>query len=115
MIERQEIKEFEQYQKEAHKTAIYPEDKALEYLTIGLAGEVGEFANKVKKTIRDDQELLFEDAVGELGDILWYLSELSKYVAPKIDNSLGYIAYRNIEKLKDRARRNKLKGSGDNR
>ncbi len=109
------IKEFEKYQLEAHKTAIYPKDKALEYLTIGLAGEVGEFSNKVKKTIRDDQELLFEDAVGELGDILWYLSELSKYVAPKIDNSLGYIAYRNIEKLKDRAKRSKIKGSGDNR
>ena len=65
-----EIKEFEEYQKEAHKTAIYPEERALEYLTIGLAGEVGEFANKVKKTIRDRNDLLFEDAVGELGDIL---------------------------------------------
>ena len=58
------MKEFEKYQFEAHKTAIYPIDKALEYLTIGLAGEVGEFSNKVKKTIRDDHDLLFEDAVG---------------------------------------------------
>ena len=110
-----EIKGFKEYQEEAHKTAIYPEAKALEYLTIGLAGEVGEFANKVKKTIRDDHELLFEDAVNELGDVLWYLTELSRYVAPQISNSLGYIAYRNIEKLKDRAQRDKIKGSGDNR
>jgi NTP pyrophosphatase (non-canonical NTP hydrolase) len=76
---------------------------------------MGEFANKVKKTIRDRNDLLFEDAVGELGDILWYLSELSRHIAPRTDNSLGYIAYMNIEKLKDRARRNKIKGSGDNR
>lgn len=110
-----QIDRFEEYSRLAHKTAIYPNDKALEYLMLGLCAEAGELANKIKKTIRDNQEIAFEDAVGELGDVLWYLSELSKLIAPRMDNPLGYVAYRNIEKLKDRQKRNKIKGSGDRR
>ena len=41
------------YQAEAKKTAIFPADKALEYLSLGLVGEAGEVANKVKKIIGD--------------------------------------------------------------
>ena len=37
------------YQTQAKKTAIFPANKALEYLSLGLAGEAGEVANKVKK------------------------------------------------------------------
>ena len=109
------IKGFGEYQREAHKTAIYPKDKALEYLVLGLVGEAGELANKIKKTIRDGTELGIEDAAGELGDVLWYLSELSSHIVLKNEDSLEYIANKNIEKLKDRKNRDVLKGSGDNR
>ena len=42
-----------QYQEQAGSTAIFPKEKATEYLTLGLTGEAGEIANKVKKFIRD--------------------------------------------------------------
>lgn len=111
-----QIKTFLEYQKKAHKTAVYPEDKALEYLTLGLVGEAGELANKVKKIVRQDtQNIPFEDLQDELGDVLWYMQELSSFIAPRIEDSLGYIAYRNIEKLKDRQKRGVIKGTGDKR
>jgi NTP pyrophosphatase (non-canonical NTP hydrolase) len=41
------------YQQKACETAIFPKETALAYLTLGLAGEAGEIANKAKKLIRD--------------------------------------------------------------
>ena len=41
------------YQSSAKETAIFPKDRALEYLTLGLVGESGEIANKIKKIIKD--------------------------------------------------------------
>ena len=105
-----------EYQIRAAETAIFPKEKALEYLTLGLTGEAGEIANKVKKLIRDGadvegyQERLSQIAA-ELGDVLWYLANLA--------NDLGYslheIAENNIEKLESRKERNVIQGSGDNR
>ncbi len=103
--------EFNTYQREARKTAIYPEEYKLLYTTIGLCGEAGELANKVKKKLRGDGELDMEGIVGELGDILWYLSQ----VAADIDVELEHIAAKNIEKLKSRQERGVTKGNGDYR
>lgn len=99
------------YQKEAIVTAIYPKEAAITYPLIGLIGEVGEFANKYKKTIRDGSEFTSDDMAGELGDILWYLACL----ADDCDLDLGTIAARNIAKLRDRQSRGVLGGGGDNR
>ena len=98
-----------QYQIEAKKTAIFPANKALEYLSLGLVGEAGEVANKVKKIIRDKK--IEGDLRGEIGDVLWYCAMLADY----LDVDLGTIMENNIIKLHSRKSRGVLGGSGDNR
>ena len=83
--------------------------------TLGLTGEAGEVAEKVKKIVRDQNMNLTEDdkeAIKmELGDVLWYLSAIAFYLS--LD--LGEIAEQNLKKLEDRKSRNLISGSGDNR
>jgi len=107
---------FQEYQDEARKTAIYPnKDNNFIYPTLGLAGEAGEVAEKIKKVIRDGNGIVSEEKkeeiTKELGDVLWYVANLSK----ELGISLETVAERNIEKLKSRQDRNQLQGSGDNR
>lgn len=108
--------EFNDYQKEARKTAIYPNlGKNFVYPTLGLAGEAGEVAEKVKKIIRDGNGEVTaekkEELSKELGDVLWYVANLAEELGLNLDD----IAKRNLEKLKSRQERGKLKGDGDNR
>lgn len=103
--------QFRDYQVRARDTAIYPEDANKTYPLLGLIGEVGEFANKYKKVIRDGREFSKEDAQSELGDILWYLANLASDFGLALDE----VAYENIAKLQDRKNRGVLGGSGDNR
>lgn len=108
--------ELNDYQKKALETAIYPEQFRTIYPALGLTGEAGEVADKVKKVIRDknadfsDPETRKAIAM-EIGDCAWYLATLS--------HDLGYtleeICQMNYEKLKSRQERGKLGGSGDNR
>ncbi len=101
-----------EYQKFAKQTAIYPTAQAIEYCTLGLAGEAGEVANKVKKFIRDGQtETSLIELVAEISDCLWYVAMLSH----ECGYSLQDVAEMNLAKLKDRQDRDALKGSGDNR
>ena len=104
-----------EYQKEAVKTAIFDEKYKLMYPTLGLAGEAGEIANKVKKIFRDFDGEITEDhkteLEGELGDVLWYLA----IVAYDLDLDLGKIAQHNLDKLRSRQERGVLGGEGDNR
>ena len=107
---------FETYQINARKTAIYPSlGSNYVYPTLGLVGESGEVAEKVKKVIRDkngvfDQETLI-GLKKELGDVLWYISNLSS----ELNFSLQDIAEENLSKLKKRATEGKISGSGDER
>ena len=82
---------------------------------LGLTGEAGETADKIKKILRDkDGALTEEDRAGiakELGDVLWYLASIARY----LDISLSEVAALNITKLEDRYQRNKIHGSGDER
>jgi NTP pyrophosphatase (non-canonical NTP hydrolase) len=105
-----------EYQSRSRTTAVYPQAGAnLLYPTLGLCGEAGEVAEKVKKMIRDDDGLLTEERraalAKELGDVLWYLAQ----IATEADLELDAIAEANIEKLRSRRRRNVLQGSGDDR
>ena len=98
------------YQKAASSTAIYPTQHAITYPALGLAGEAGEVANKVKKIIRDGK--LDKAALkGEIGDCLWYIAALCR----DLNIDLGDVAKANLDKLQDRKARGTLKGSGDTR
>lgn len=107
--------DIKDYQTQAIKTAIYPEQHRIVYPTLGLVGEAGEVAEKVKKVLRDSGgEFTLEkkeELAKELGDVLWYIANL----ANDLKYDLETIAEMNINKLKSRQERNKLKGSGDNR
>lgn len=107
---------FEEYQKESRKTVFYPDmDRNFIYPTLGLVGEAGEVAEKIKKILRDDGgEISYQkrkEIAKEIGDVLWYVAQL----ATELNLSLEKIAADNLEKLLSRLRRNKLSGSGDNR
>jgi len=99
------------FQTNAEQTAIYPEEARITYPLIGLVGEIGEFANKYKKEIRDGTTFEREDAESELGDILWYVALVASDMGLHLDN----VARRNQQKLMDRQQRGTLGGSGDDR
>lgn len=104
-----------EYQFNASNYAIYPHvgrgtvEEGM-YLALGLTGEAGEVAEKLKKFYRDGT-YTSEDFAKELGDVLWYLSQLAKWA----DYPLDSIANINLTKLESRANRGVLQGSGDNR
>jgi NTP pyrophosphatase (non-canonical NTP hydrolase) len=104
------------YQSRSRATAVYPQlgDNLL-YPTLGLCGEAGEVAEKIKKMVRDDDGILSDarrEALSkELGDVLWYLAQL----ATEADLDLDVIARENLDKLLSRRERDVLQGSGDDR
>ena len=108
--------DLDSYQKAARLTASYPNvGNNPIYPTLGLCGEAGEVAEKVKKVIRDKSGY-FDDSARELiklelGDVLWYVAQLAEELGYKLDE----IATANIDKLKSRSDRGKLHGSGDRR
>lgn len=110
------IMNFKEYQEKSRKTAVYPNaGKNYVYPTLGLAGEAGEVAEKIKKVLRDNEGIMSEEKKEELkkelGDVLWYVSQITS----ELRLSLDEIAELNIQKLYSRMKRDKLKGSGDNR
>jgi NTP pyrophosphatase (non-canonical NTP hydrolase) len=104
------------YQAKARKTAIYPDQgQNFIYPVLGLVGETGEVAEKIKKIIRDEGGQLTPTKVAdikkELGDVMWYLAQLST----ELGLSLEEIAQGNLEKLASRHKQNMIHGDGDNR
>lgn len=107
---------FSDYQQFIQETALYPEKgNNVMYTTLGLTGEAGEVADKIKKLIRDHGGVvtptLQQELVKELGDVLWYLTAL----ACELHVDLQDVAEANIHKLRDRKKRGVLQGEGDNR
>lgn len=120
---------FNDYQQRAISTAIYPvlltegegwenvgqESLGFVYPTLGLCGEAGEVAEKVKKIVRDSEGRVTEESraaiAKELGDVLWYVAALCK----EFGLNMGDVAQANLDKLAARKERGTLGGSGDNR
>jgi NTP pyrophosphatase (non-canonical NTP hydrolase) len=108
--------ELSEYQRRSRATAVYPDAGSnLTYPALGLCGEAGEAAEKVKKAIRDDGGELTPERraalAAELGDVLWYVAQL----ATEAGLDLDALAHENLEKLLSRRDRNALQGSGDTR
>ena len=104
------------YQERSRATAVYPgAGDNLTYPALGLCGEAGEAAEKVKKALRDDGGVLTEERraalAAELGDVLWYVAQLATEAGLDLDE----IAEDNLAKLLSRKERNVLQGSGDTR
>lgn len=108
--------ELSEYQSKSRKTAIYPNvGDDIVYPTLGLAGEAGEVADKIKKIIRDNGGTVTDehrhDIEKELGDVLWYIAQLSTELGLDLNN----VAQQNLNKLVSRKERGVLGGSGDER
>lgn len=102
------------FQSLASKTAIYPENLKILYPALGLAGEAGEVANKVKKIYRDEKELTDEvkEEIGkEIGDVMWYCAAL----ATDLGLDLNKIGSDCIKRLENRKKNGTIKGDGDDR
>jgi NTP pyrophosphatase (non-canonical NTP hydrolase) len=108
---------FDEYQTAAMCTAEYPNRLSnLVYPAMGVAGEAGEFCDKVKKMWRNTGEMSVHtsdrlEMVKELGDVLWYIAAC----AAEMDIPLSEVAQININKLLDRRARGVIKSEGDNR
>ncbi len=110
--------EFDEYQKLASRTALFAKDDKeyiLMLICLGIAGESGEILEKVKHLVRDDKGVVTperrEGIKKEIGDVLWYLSQLAR----ELDLSFDEIADANIKKLTSRLERDMLNSEGDDR
>lgn len=87
------------YQEEAHRTELeLPLNQLLVKNALGLCGEAGELAEIVKKHAFHGRELDSNKLAEELGDVLWYLSQ----VARAAGISLNHVAIMNVRKLRKR-------------
>ena len=109
-----------EYQKKSAKYDTFLETQDLKSAgfcekILGLVGEAGETADKVKKIIRDKDGKVTDDdreaIKKELGDVLWYIANISRYLG----FSLSDVAKGNLAKLEDRYQRNQIHGAGDDR
>lgn len=104
-----------EYQQAALETANYPKEYNIIYPVLGMNGEAGEVADKVKKVIRDNNREFTDDRkreiAKEIGDVLWYCAAL----AHDIGYTLEEIGEMNNAKLRSRKARGVISGSGDNR
>lgn len=108
--------DFDEYQQLASRSAVFNKnevDYKLMYLSMGLAGESGEAIEKLKKVMRNDRGVVNDESrakiVAELGDVLWYLSQLAR----ELGVSLSDVAKGNIAKLEGREGRGTIVGEGD--
>ena len=111
---------FDEYQEKAKKYDLFQATSDLRSVgfiekVLGLAGEAGETADKIKKILRDKDGIVTDEdkteITKELGDVLWYLSNIARY----FNVQLSDVAQKNLDKLENRQQRNKLHGTGDNR
>lgn len=112
--------EFDEYQEKAAKYDFFEVTDNLSEVgfiekVLGLTGEAGEAADKIKKILRDKDGVVSDEdrglVVKELGDVLWYVASIARY----LNVPLSDVASGNIEKLESRLQRDKLHGEGDER
>ena len=120
---------LEKYNDLIQKSKIYPENRPIEYPSLGLAGEIGEVAEKVlglcatggkvdetvKKTMRDNNGVFTKEKteaiLKELGDVLWYITAMAQDMGYTIED----VIQNNFNKIQKRINTNTQHGQGDNR
>ena len=106
---------FNDYQDQANDLVIYPHESRLVYPALGLTGKADEVADKIKKKIIRDKRTLYAleriEIAKEVGDVLWYVAALARDLGEDMDT----MAQINLERLRDRAKRDVIGGSGDAR
>ena len=106
---------IQEYQDRALATAIYGSGNSIIYPALGMNGEAGEVAEKIKKVLRDKNGVFSQDdkdeILKEVGDVLWYCNALCR----DIGHTLEFCMEVNISKLESRKERKVINGSGDNR
>lgn len=116
----QNVHEIDSYSEMTESTAIYPGSNegngpALSYVGLGLVGEAGEIANKIKKILRDDDGVVRPEKRAELrkelGDVFWYVCRLCE----ELEIVPSEVLAENLNKLASRKDRGVIGGSGDNR
>lgn len=108
------MKEFDEFQTFAESTWFGPKDEGDKFLAIpalGVAGEAGEVAEKIKKLLRGDDNIQPWEIAAELGDVLFYIAVL----ANRLGWNLSEVAAMEVEKINGRISRGTQRGSGDNR
>lgn len=108
---------LKEYQERALTTVIFSDNEFRDLLhwVLGINGEAGEIAEKIKKIIRDKNGQVSAkdkaDLAKEVGDVLWYLAVFAHHLGVPLEK----IAKENLDKLQSRKQRGVLQGSGDNR
>lgn len=111
---------FDEYQERAKKydlSEVSTDLKSVGFIekVLGLVGEAGETADKIKKILRDKDGAVSDDdcdlIVKELGDTLWYITSIARYLGVP----LSEVAEGNLSKLESRYQRNQIHGEGDKR
>lgn len=106
--------QFDAYQAHVTKNITIDVAHKLDFITLGICDEAGEFAGKVKKWVRGDFALTPETRelmAKELGDIMWYIAR----AASLLDYKFSDVVRLNNEKLSKRRTENKIRGDGDTR
>lgn len=102
--------ELNEYQRSAYS---YSLDSArnINYLLLGLSGEVGELHSLFAKNVRDKGTIEWTAVKKELGDVLWFVSGIAEFLGMSLDD----VAQTNLDKLESRKQRGTIGGSGDER
>jgi len=105
------VKEYEDFMSTSKVYKCLP----IIYPILGMNGEAGEAAEKVKKCLRDNDGIfggqIKKDIMKELADVLWYIWA----AADDMGYSLSDVMDIGIKKVKERQETNTVHGSGDNR
>ncbi|MCY9807501.1 nucleoside triphosphate pyrophosphohydrolase family protein [Lentilactobacillus senioris] len=86
--------DLNEYQKAANRTLLGKE-QVLTNCALGLSGEAGEVADLVRKYTFQGSDLNKDQLVKELGDVLWYLSQVAQWADIPLDD----VAQDNIDRL----------------
>ena len=89
--------EFNEYQEKANRT-LYGNEQVLTNCALGLAGEAGQLIYLIKYYTFKGKELDRDKMIHEMGDVLWYLSQIAQWADIPFDE----VAKNNIETLNKR-------------